>query len=210
MKHITRATARIREKTNATRKWTQVTQKRLENNIKTDLNRHTKCGCQLETVSRRHLPVVTRIQSKVSPCEICGGRTNTGRGSPPSTLVFPCQWHSTGAPCSSIHLPEVLSSQQITVPLNDALQQSTGLRCWQVYCSSAAISATSQNAFYAIQHNRYPVSVKHLWLHCDSTDHQTPMSVSHYLIYSHNSIIPVTVCNAVTFCPYTALTDWFL
>jgi hypothetical protein len=36
-----------------------------------------------------------RVRSRVYPCGICGGQSNTGRGFSPSTWVFPCQFHST-------------------------------------------------------------------------------------------------------------------
>jgi hypothetical protein len=51
-----------------------------------------------EAVSRRPLTAKARVRSRVSPCGICGGQSGTGTGVSPSTSVFPCQFHSTGAP----------------------------------------------------------------------------------------------------------------
>jgi hypothetical protein len=49
-------------------------------------------------VSRRPLTPEARIRSRVSPRGICGGQSGAGTGFSPSTSVFPCQFHSTGAP----------------------------------------------------------------------------------------------------------------
>jgi hypothetical protein len=49
-------------------------------------------------VSRRPLTAKVRVGPRVSLCEICGGQSGTGTGFSPSTLVFSCQFHFTGAP----------------------------------------------------------------------------------------------------------------
>jgi hypothetical protein len=51
-----------------------------------------------QVVSLRPLTAEARVRSRVSPCGICGGQSGTGTGFSPSTLVFPCQFHFTGAP----------------------------------------------------------------------------------------------------------------
>jgi hypothetical protein len=50
-----------------------------------------------QAVSRRPLTAAPRVCSHVSPCEICGGHSDTMTGFSPSTSVFPCPCHSSNA-----------------------------------------------------------------------------------------------------------------
>jgi hypothetical protein len=51
-----------------------------------------------QVVSRRPPTAEARVQSRVSLCGIFGGQSGTGTGFSPSSSVFPCPFHSTGAP----------------------------------------------------------------------------------------------------------------
>jgi hypothetical protein len=51
-----------------------------------------------QAVSRRPLTAEVWVRSQVDPCGVCGGQSGTGTGFSPSTSVFFCQFHSTGAP----------------------------------------------------------------------------------------------------------------
>ena len=51
-----------------------------------------------QAVSRRTLTAEARARSRVTPCGIFGEQSGTGTGFSPSTSVFPCKYHSTGAP----------------------------------------------------------------------------------------------------------------
>jgi hypothetical protein len=51
-----------------------------------------------QAVSRWPFTSEARVRSRVSPCGVCAGQSDTGTGFSSSTSVFPCQFHSTGAP----------------------------------------------------------------------------------------------------------------
>jgi hypothetical protein len=51
-----------------------------------------------QAVSFRPLTAEARVRSRVSPCGIFGGQSDTGKGFSPSNLVFSCQFFSTRAP----------------------------------------------------------------------------------------------------------------
>jgi hypothetical protein len=50
-----------------------------------------------QVVSRRPFTAEARVCARVNPCGICGEQSETGTGFSPSSLVFPCQYHSTVA-----------------------------------------------------------------------------------------------------------------
>jgi hypothetical protein len=61
--------------------------------LRTDVGR-----AMAQAVNRRPPTAEARVRSRVTPCGICGGQSDIGTGFSPSSSVFPCQFHSTGAP----------------------------------------------------------------------------------------------------------------
>lgn len=62
--------------------------------------RHSPGRPMSQEVSRRPLTTEARVRFRVSLREICGIQSANGTGFTPSSLVFPCQYHSTIAPRS--------------------------------------------------------------------------------------------------------------
>jgi hypothetical protein len=58
-----------------------------------------------QAVSRWPLTVEARVRARVDPYGIRGGQSGTVASFSPSSSVFPCQYHSTIAPYSSITAP---------------------------------------------------------------------------------------------------------
>jgi hypothetical protein len=67
-------------------------------NVDSFANQQIVGRAMAQAVSRLPPTAEARVRSQVSPCGICGGQSGTGTGFSPSTSVFPCQFHSTGAP----------------------------------------------------------------------------------------------------------------
>jgi hypothetical protein len=56
-------------------------------------------GCAMaQAVSRQPPTAKARVRFRVSPCGICDVQSGAGTGFSSSTSLFPCQFHSTGAP----------------------------------------------------------------------------------------------------------------
>jgi hypothetical protein len=50
-----------------------------------------------QAVSRRPLTLEARIRVRIVQCGICGGQSGAATDFSPSSLVFPCHYHSTVA-----------------------------------------------------------------------------------------------------------------
>jgi hypothetical protein len=87
-----------------------------------------------QAVSRRPPTAEARFRSRVSPCGICGGQSGTGTGFSPSTSVFPCQFHSTGAPLLG---KRIKSNHRHRHLHNRVAQEASRLRCVRSVCCGA-------------------------------------------------------------------------
>ena len=98
-----------------------------------------------QAVSRRPLTAEARVRSRVSPCGFCGGQSGTGTGFSPSTLVLPCQFHSTGAPL----LGKMKKSYSLHLR-HRAAQSALRLRCVRSFCCGALHKIKSLMRFVKI------------------------------------------------------------
>jgi len=57
----------------------------------------------VQTVGRQLFTAEARVRSPTSQCATCGGQSGNGTRLSPSS--FPCQYNSTNAPVSFLHLP---------------------------------------------------------------------------------------------------------
>ena len=134
----------------------------------------------VQAVNRRHLTKKDRVQIQTNRCVICRGTSGTGLCFSPSSSVspvsiiqpklhthssiyhqrcimffsqyfsFPCQYHSTKAPYSFIHLPPTLYN--VFLP---ALQFPLSVSFHQ--CSILILSPTLYNVFLTVL--QFPLSV---------------------------------------------------
>jgi hypothetical protein len=88
-----------------------------------------------QEVSRRPLTAEARVRSRVSPRGICGGQSGTGTRFSPSTSVFPCQFHSTGAPLQG-------KTKKLTIFITTLLNNPQG--CGASVASAAGPFATKK------------------------------------------------------------------
>jgi hypothetical protein len=82
--------------------------------VQSGVNTQVHCGQKVE---------LTSVTARVSPYGICGGQSGTVTGFSPSTSVFPCQVHSTGATLKcKADKTSPSSSQGCTISLNAAVR----------------------------------------------------------------------------------------
>jgi hypothetical protein len=82
-----------------------------------------------QAISRQPLTAEAPVRSRVSPCGICGEQSGSGTGFSPSTSVFPCQLHSTGAP-----LLVKLGKKILLIFITGVAQEALRLRCVRNIC----------------------------------------------------------------------------
>jgi hypothetical protein len=85
-----------------------------------------------QAVSRRSLTAEARVRSRVSPCGVCGGQSDTGTGFFSELSVFPCQFHSTGAP-----LIVKLGKKNLLIFITGVAQKALRLWCVRSICCGA-------------------------------------------------------------------------
>jgi len=65
-----------------------------------------------QAVGSQPLALEAWLRTRDKPCVICDAQSGTDPGFPPSTSIFPCQYSSSKAPYSFIHLHATLSRRK--------------------------------------------------------------------------------------------------
>jgi hypothetical protein len=97
------------------------------------------------TLAVSHLPVTTetRVQSWRSAGRIFGGQSGTGTSFSLNASIFPCQYHSTIAPYSFIHLPHTLYNVPLPVLQFSPVSIILPLLHYHLYLNTTVIRRTS-------------------------------------------------------------------
>jgi hypothetical protein len=110
---------------------------------------HDRSFHDLGSFSCSHLTAKPWLPSQASPCGICGVHSGTDKRFPISNSVFPCQYHSTNAPYSFIHLLPTL----YTASLNNRHYVNTYVYI-ECYLLNADWSEECSGHYTVVQYNK--------------------------------------------------------
>jgi hypothetical protein len=116
---------------------------------------HSFGRAMAQAVSRTPLTAEAGFRSQASTCDICGGQSRTGTDFSPSTLVFPCQYHShQGCIFFFIYLLLLLEGQTgeawESFRNRRALDRKVHLRTLRLLCTESE----RERGLYYLHHNK--------------------------------------------------------